>query len=58
MQVKSIAHSAIHSTFIKLQFVVKIFVLSIFEWSPKETKSATMNIFRFFFYFLFKSLEK
>ena len=35
MQVKSIAecsHSAILSTFIKLQFVVKIFVLSIFEW--------------------------
>ena len=39
MQVKSIAecskggeHSAILSTFIKLQFVIKIFVLSIFEW--------------------------
>ena len=25
-------HSAIHSTFIKLPFVIKIFVLSIFEW--------------------------
>ena len=25
-------HSAILSTFIKLQFVIKIFVLSIFEW--------------------------
>ena len=24
----------------------------------KETKSATMNIFRFFFYFLFKSFVK
>ena len=40
MQVKSIAdcrivqveHSAILSTFIKLQFVIKIFILSIFEW--------------------------
>ena len=26
-------HSAILSTFIKLPFVIKIFVLSIFEWS-------------------------
>ena len=34
MQVKSV-HSAILSTFIKLPFVVKIFVLSIFEWSLK-----------------------
>ena len=25
-------HSAIRSTFIKLPFVIKIFVLSIFEW--------------------------
>ena len=38
MQVKSIAecskgrYSAILSTFIKLPFVIKIFVLSIFEW--------------------------
>ena len=36
MQVKSIAecsqHSAILSTFIKLPFDIKIFVLSIFEW--------------------------
>ena len=38
MQVKSIAdcskgeHSAIFSTSIKLPFVIKIFVLSIFEW--------------------------
>ena len=28
------------------------------EHSFKETKSATMNIFRFFFYFLFKSFVK
>ena len=38
MQVKSIAglfkgeHSAILSTFIKLPFGIKVFVLSIFEW--------------------------
>ena len=33
MQVKNIAeHSAILSTFIKLSFVIKIFVLSILEW--------------------------
>ena len=36
MQVKSTAecskHSAIFSTFIKLSIVIKIFVLSIFEW--------------------------
>ena len=37
MQVKSFAdcskeHSAILSTFIKLPFVIKTFVLSIFEW--------------------------
>ena len=38
-------HSAILSTFIKLPFVVKIFVLSIFERLLKKTKSATMNIF-------------
>ena len=38
MQVKSIApreHPAILSTFIKLPFVFKAFVLSIFEWSLK-----------------------
>ena len=35
MQVKSIAegeHSAILLTFVKLPFVIKIFILSIFEW--------------------------
>ena len=38
MQVKSIEecscveHSAILSTFIELPFVIKIFVLSVFEW--------------------------
>ena len=37
MQVKSITgeHSAIFSTFIKLPFVINIFVLSIFEWPLK-----------------------
>ena len=36
MQVKSIVeHSAILSTFIKLPFVIKIFVLSLFEWPHK-----------------------
>ena len=28
-------HSAIRSTFIKLPFVIKIFVMSIFEWPLK-----------------------
>ena len=33
IQVKSIVeHSAILSTFIKLPFIIKIFVLSVFEW--------------------------
>ena len=32
MQVKSMGHSAILSTFIKLQFVIKTFALSIFQW--------------------------
>ena len=41
MQVKSIAeyspleHSAIILTFVKLPFVIKFFVLSIFEWPLK-----------------------
>ena len=37
MQVKSTAggHSAILSTFMKLPFVIKIFVLSAFKWSLK-----------------------
>ena len=32
---KVLEHSAILSTYIKLAFVIKIFVLSIFEWSLK-----------------------
>ena len=40
MQVKSIAecskgHSALLSTFVKLPFVIEIFVLSILEWPLK-----------------------
>ena len=35
MQVKSIAEFAILSTFIKLPFAIKTFVLSIFEWPLK-----------------------
>ena len=31
-------HSAILSTFIKLPFVIKIFVLSIFEWPLKKDR--------------------
>ena len=45
-------HSAILLTFIKLQFVIKIFVLSIFERLLKETKSATMNILEKKIFFL------
>ena len=35
MQVKRGEYSAIVSIFIKLPFVIKIFVLSIFEWPLK-----------------------
>ena len=35
-------HSAIFSTFIKLPFVIKIFVLSIFEW-PFYTGFTVVN---------------
>ena len=56
MQVKSIAeHSAILLTLIKLPFVIKIFVLSFFEWLLKTcftvlttvlwSKFCKMNIF-------------
>ena len=65
MQVKIIAecykrkNSAILLTFIYLQFVIKIFLLSLIEWPLKETKAATMNIFRFFIIIiLFKSFVK
>ena len=43
-------HSAILSTFIKLSFIIKTFVLSIFEW-PLHTGFTVshMGIVRFFF---------
>ena len=48
MQVKSIAecskHSAILSTFIKLPFVFKIFLLSIFEWPFKTGFTVVTDI--------------
>ena len=50
MKVKSIAgcakgskHSAIHSTFIKLKFVIKIFVVSILE-GPFDTGFTVSSI--------------
>ena len=43
-------HSAILSTFIKLLLVIKIFVLSIFEW-PLKT-----GLTIFYLYFLFLSI--
>ena len=52
MQVKSIAecskgeHSAILLTFIKLPFVIKIFVLSIFEWLLKTGFTVVFTGFR------------
>ena len=50
MQVRSIAecsegeHSAKLSTFIKLSFVIKIFVLSIFEWPLKTGFTVFRNV--------------
>ena len=38
-------HSAILSTFIKLQFVIKIFVLSIFEWPLKTGFTVAVYLF-------------
>ena len=47
MQVKSVAHSAILSTFIMLPFVIKIFVLSIFEWPFHFTHN--LGVFTYLF---------
>ena len=44
MQVKSIAEC---STFIKLPFLIKIFVLSIFEW-PFYTRFTVLQICQFY----------
>ena len=46
MQVKSLAgeHSAILSTFIKLPFSIKTFVLSIFKWPLKTGFTVAMIV--------------
>ena len=46
-----VEHSAILLTFIKLPFVIKIFVLSIFEW-PFYTGFTVLFDFHSFFFFL------
>ena len=67
MEVNSIAewskgeHSAILSTFIKIPFVIKIFVLSIFEWPLKTDFTVSKwhmlaNMFLDSLLFLFKIL--
>ena len=38
------AHSAILSTFIKLTLVIKIFVLSIFEWPLKTDFTVVLKV--------------
>ena len=60
MQVKSIAEcsngafcNTIHSTFIKLPFVFKTFVLSIFEW-PLKTG---FTVFTDWFHFLINTTQ-
>ena len=45
MQVKSIAESAILSSFIKLTFTIKTFVLSIFKWPLKTGFTAYAKLF-------------
>ena len=40
------------------QFIKIISHYKKIGYNIKETKSATMNVFRFFFYFLFKSFVK
>ena len=57
MQVKSIAeeeHSAVLSTFIKLPFVIKIFVLSFFEWLLKTC----FTVLTTYMYFLFCGVRR
>ena len=41
-------HSAILSTFIKLPFVIKIFVLSIFEWPLKTGFTVTAYLQKYY----------
>ena len=47
-------YSAILLTFIKLQFVIKIFVLSIFEWSFKTC----FTVLIIYMYFLFCEVRR
>ena len=48
MQVKVLQNApAILSTFIKLPFVIKIFVLSIFEWSLKTGFTVISSLYKF-----------
>ena len=49
-------HSAILLTFIKLPFVIKILVLSIFEW-PLETGFTVLDIVLFVLYFTFRNIQ-
>ena len=44
--------------FLRKQQNLKLSSAANYRWRFKETKSATMNIFRFFFNFLFKSFVK
>ena len=48
--------SATLSTFIKLPFVIKILVLSIFEW-PLETGFTVLDIVLFVLYFTFRNIQ-
>ena len=51
MQVKSIPeHSAILSTFIKLPFVIMLFVLSIFDWPFYTGFTVVISIWHYFLY--------
>ena len=50
-------HSAILSTFIKLPFVIKICVLSIFEW-PLKTGFTIVTYFHDFFLYFIRQLDK
>ena len=43
-------HSAILLTFIKLQFVIRIFVLCIFEWSLKTGFTVLLTIFNKYYF--------
>ena len=51
-------HSAILSTFIKLPFIIKTFVLSIFEWLLKTGFTVQLCNKSIFFQELRKSMRK